>query len=45
MQIAFEFARSHKNAPTLLEFIIEREANVAPMVPVGNSLDDMILEI
>ena len=42
---AFEFARSHKNAPTLLEFIIEREANVAPMVPVGNSLDDMIMEI
>ena len=42
---AFEFARSHKNAPTLLEFIIEREANVAPMVPVGNSLDNMIMEI
>lgn len=42
---AFEFAKSHKKGPTLLEFIIDREANVAPMVPVGNALDDMILEI
>ena len=30
---AFDFAREHKNAPTLIEFIIEREANVSPMVP------------
>ena len=42
---AFEFAKSHKKAPTLLEFIIDREANVSPMVPVGNALDDMILDI
>lgn len=42
---AFEFARSHKDAPTLLEFIIEREANVSPMVPVGNTLDQMIMEV
>lgn len=40
---AFEFARSHRDAPTLLEFVIESEVNVSPMVPVGNALDDMIL--
>lgn len=42
---AFAFAASHKNAPTLLEFIIDREANVSPMVPVGNALNDMIMEV
>ena len=41
---AFAYARSHKNAPTLLEFIIDREANVSPMVPVGNALSDMIMD-
>lgn len=40
---AFAFARSHRDAPTLLEFVIESEINVSPMVPVGNALDDMIL--
>ncbi len=42
---AFAFADSHRDAPTLLEFIIEREANVSPMVPVGNALNDMIMEV
>lgn len=41
---AFAFAKSHKKGPTLLEFIIEREANVSPMVPVGKPLDEMILD-
>lgn len=41
---AFAFADSHHDAPTLLEFIIERETNVSPMVPVGNALDEMIME-
>lgn len=30
--------------PVLIEFIIEREENVLPIVPPGNALDDMILE-
>lgn len=41
---AFEYADSHKNGPTLLEFIIDREANVWPMVPGGHTLDDMIMD-
>lgn len=41
---AFDFAREHKNAPTLIEFIIEREANVSPMVPGGKPLSDMIMD-
>lgn len=41
---AFAYAREHKNAPTLIEFIIEREANVSPMVPGGKPLFDMIMD-
>lgn len=41
---AFDIAREHKNAPTLIEFIIEREANVSPMVPGGKPLSDMIMD-
>lgn len=41
---AFAFAREHKNAPTLIEFVIEREANVSPMVPGGKPLSDMIMD-
>ena len=41
---AFRFAQEHKDAPTLLEFIIEDELNVSPMVPTGNSLSDMIMD-
>lgn len=41
---AFEAARAYKDGPTLIEFIIEREANVLPMVPPGEALDEMILE-
>jgi acetolactate synthase-1/2/3 large subunit len=29
--------------PVVLDFIIEEEANVFPMVPAGGKLDDMIL--
>lgn len=36
--------KNNKHTPTVIEFIIEREANVMPMVPPGNSLGDMILE-
>ena len=41
---AFAYAQEHKNAPTLIECVIEREANVFPMVPTGKTLDDMIID-
>lgn len=41
---AFAYARAHKDAPTVIEFIIEREANVSPMVPGGKPLYDMIMD-
>lgn len=41
---AFKFADSNKYAPTIIEFIIEREANVSPMVPTGKPLSEMIMD-
>lgn len=41
---AFETAREHKNAPTIIEVIIDREADVMPMVQTGKTLDDMIMD-
>lgn len=41
---AFDYALSHKDAPTIIEFVIEREADVFPMVPTGNPLSDMIMD-
>lgn len=41
---ALEAAKNTLKVPTVIEFIIEREENVMPMVPPGNALDDMILE-
>ncbi len=41
---AFRYAAEHKNAPTIIECIIEREANVYPIVPTGKTLDDMIMD-
>lgn len=41
---ALAFAKNTKKVPTIIEFIIEREANVLPIVPPGNALEDMILE-
>lgn len=40
---AFKIASSHKNAPTIIEFIIDSEEIVLPMVKGGNPLDKMIL--
>lgn len=37
-------AKQHTKTPTVIEFVIDREANVMPIVPPGNSLNDMILE-
>lgn len=36
-------AKQNSKVPTVIEFIIDRESNVMPIVPPGNSLDDMIL--
>lgn len=44
MEAAFAAARENKKGPTIIEFIIDREANVMPMVPTGNALSDMIME-
>lgn len=37
-------ARHNKKVPTIIEFMIDREINVMPIVPPGNPLNDMILE-
>lgn len=37
-------AKQNTKAPTVIEFIIDREINVMPIVPPGNSLNDMIME-
>lgn len=36
-------AKSTPKVPTVIEFIIDREANVLPIVPPGNAIEDMIL--
>ncbi len=41
---ALETAKHTLKVPTVIEFIIEPEENVMPIVPPGNALDDMILE-
>ena len=41
---AFEKAREKKDGPTLIEFIIENEELVMPMVKPNGSITDLILE-
>ena len=41
---ALERAKANKKAPTLIEFIIDREADILPMVPGGNALSEMVTE-
>ncbi len=41
---AFEEVKSNNKGPTIIEFIIKKEANVLPIVPGGNSLSEMIME-
>ncbi|MGN0298808.1 MAG: biosynthetic-type acetolactate synthase large subunit [Lachnospiraceae bacterium] len=36
-------AKNSKKVPTVIEFLIEREENVFPIVPPGNPLSDMII--
>lgn len=41
---AFKEAKNNTTAPTIIEFLIEREENVLPMVPTGNPLSEMIMD-
>ena len=41
---AFLEANKNKDIPTIIEFTIEKNMNVLPMVPVGKALHEMILE-
>lgn len=41
---AFLEARKNQKTPTLIEFIIDREANVMPIIPPGSPLSNMISE-
>ena len=41
---AFQRAKQNTRIPTVIECIIDRECNVLPIVPPGNSLGDMILQ-
>lgn len=41
---ALEEAKQNTKVPTVIEFIIDRESNVMPIIPPGNSLSDMIMK-
>lgn len=43
IKIALLDAKNNKKVPTVIEFIINREMNVMPMVPPGKPLNEMIL--
>lgn len=43
IETAFETAKQNTKTPTVIEFIIDREINVMPIVPPGNALNDMII--
>lgn len=43
IRTALEEARNTPKVPTIIEFIIEPEENVLPIVPPGNPLSDMIM--
>lgn len=43
IESAFLEAKNTRKIPTVIEFIIEREENVLPIVPPGNPLSDMIM--
>lgn len=38
-------AKNTGKVPTVIEFLIEREENVLPIVPPGNAINDMIYEV
>ena len=44
LEAALLEAKANKEGPTIIEFIIEREANVLPIVPGGKTLTEMVME-
>jgi acetolactate synthase-1/2/3 large subunit len=42
IKAALEEARRVKDRPTFIDFIVEREANVWPLVPAGAGIDEMM---
>ncbi len=44
IEAAFLEAKKNTNAPTIIEFIIEPEANVLPIIPTGKSLNEIIMD-
>ena len=44
IKAAFETAMAHENGPTIIEFAIDSEMNVLPMVPGGKALNEMIMD-
>ena len=44
IKMALEEAKNTKSVPTVIEFIIDPEMNVLPIVPPGSSIDDMMME-
>ena len=42
---AFERAKKNTKVPTLIEFIIDKEEEILPMVPGGNALSEMVTEV
>ncbi|MDF2858430.1 MAG: acetolactate synthase, large subunit, biosynthetic type [Neobacillus sp.] len=44
IEAAFTIARNNRSFPTVIEFIIQSEENVLPIVPPGSPLNEMIME-
>ena len=44
IKTALASAKQNTKTPTVIEFTIDREVNVMPIVPPGNPLNGMILE-
>jgi len=41
---AFKEADKHKDAPTVIEFLIDSDVNVYPMIPAGKSIEEVIMD-
>ena len=44
MQAAFAEAKTHTDAPTIIEFMLASDEIVLPMVKGGNPMSEMILK-
>jgi acetolactate synthase-1/2/3 large subunit len=41
---ALELARGTTDRPVFIDFLVQREANVWPIVPAGKSIDQMLMD-